>query len=929
MAKIYRCILAVLVLSGILGLGNFPDLKAQPAPFPSAALERELARAEVHLRAFRNDSARAITSNLLKVLKARGQFDTPFGIRAQLAEAVAFEQDQQEELALKKLLRVKQQSNEKNLREIHARACLAIALLYEKVGLKESSNEHLKLTKADIDRYRLNSLYPYFAIRMASWQRLYGDKKVALFFAREALNTAPEYGLILEEAIGHMLLNMLLPESSINERMHHCKAGVRRYQQLGDHTGCSYMFGAIASLHFQRKNFRQALAFNDSTIVAANRAIAEGHERHETIAGTYRFRGEIYRQMGLFDSALVNMQKGYQMELALKEKDVRHKIIEIEARYQNRDKQQQLEENQLALRLKENQLRFSFIILFLVLVSAVGLFFGYRKQRQAKRKLVEQNALIQLQATQLKTLDAAKSRFFANVSHELRTPLTLLLGPIGTLLNENQLTERQASLLQLAQRNGKQLEQLITDILDLGKLEMGKMELNEKPTPLAAFFRSHFTQFESLAESRHLHYSVDISVPNDAVANLDQAKCRQILSNLLANAFKFTPSGGQITAALTLTDGRLHLSIADTGPGIHPDDLPHLFDRYFQTTRPDKPAEGGTGIGLALCHEYVQLFGGKIDVESTLGTRSVFRLVFPVVILPANARSSHRETSVLLPTGSRGDTSGLLRALTTGETGGALRPAKPTILVVEDNPDLQAYIRLILSDIYQVVTTENGQAALNQLRTAGKDGGVSLILSDLMMPVMDGHQLLERLKADDATRHIPVIMLTARADAQNKLRALRIGVDDYLLKPFDEEELLARIDNLLANQATRQQAVANEQPTDSPRPLMSQADREWLETFEHNMQQHLADSMLTVPELAHHFAMSDSTLLRQLKRLTGLSPIQYVQAVRLEEARRLLESRSGHSIGQVAAQVGYEDARSFTRSFRTRFGKLPSEVLEN
>jgi YesN/AraC family two-component response regulator len=195
-----------------------------------------------------------------------------------------------------------------------------------------------------------------------------------------------------------------------------------------------------------------------------------------------------------------------------------------------------------------------------------------------------------------------------------------------------------------------------------------------------------------------------------------------------------------------------------------------------------------------------------------------------------------------------------------------------------------------------------------------------------MMPVMDGYQLLEKLKNDDATRHIPVIMLTARAEAQDKLKALRIGVDDYLTKPFDEEELLARIENLLKNSAVRQTEVAAELKEETPLPTMSQADHEWLETFEAYVQKHFSSDILSVSTLARKFAMSESTLLRLLKRLTGLSPLQYLQEVRLNEARRLLENRRYDSIAQVASMVGYDDTRSFSRSFRQRFGKLPSEV---
>ena len=195
-----------------------------------------------------------------------------------------------------------------------------------------------------------------------------------------------------------------------------------------------------------------------------------------------------------------------------------------------------------------------------------------------------------------------------------------------------------------------------------------------------------------------------------------------------------------------------------------------------------------------------------------------------------------------------------------------------------------------------------------------------------MMPVMDGHQLLERLKSDDATRHIPVIMLTARADARDQLLALRIGVDDYLHKPFDKEELPARIENLLRNQAARQQAVAGEVEPEAAHPRMSAPDREWLETFEGYIKKHCANDTLSVSGLAHEFAMSESTLLRQLKRLTGFSPQQYVQEMRLDAARQVLESNQYNSIQQVADKVGYADARAFARRFKARFGKLPSDL---
>ncbi len=231
--------------------------------------------------------------------------------------------------------------------------------------------------------------------------------------------------------------------------------------------------------------------------------------------------------------------------------------------------------------------------------------------------------------------------------------------------------------------------------------------------------------------------------------------------------------------------------------------------------------------------------------------------------------------------------------------------------------------RLILSEKYHVLTAGNGQEALQKLVSSPTGRvGVGAILSDLMMPVMDGFQLLEALKSDDATRHIPVIMLTARAEARDKLKALRIGVDDYITKPFDEEELMVRIENLLNNQAARFQDM----PEEAAAPALTEADREWLGRFEAFVQKNLSNSILSIPVLADEFAMSESTLLRQLKRLTGLTPVQYLQEVRLDKARRSLEDRTYDSVARVAAAAGYSDARSFSRIFKLRFGKAPSEV---
>lgn len=685
-----------------------------------------------------------------------------------------------------------------------------------------------------------------------------------------------------------------------------------------------------------------------------NRSVAKSHIEQAYILANklnmgdmlvycYSVKADFAEAEGNFAEALEYTKKGFALEESLSNQgsgqNARNYFLEVEK-----------ENKELELSLRTTQLQYSIIIAVLAFLLAIGFVFGWRKQQIDKRKLTAQNNLIREQAEQLQSLDAAKSRFFANVSHELRTPLTLLLGPIQTLLKDGKLTGKQTRLLQMARQSGKQLEQLVNDILDLRKLERGLLELHVQATNLPTFVSTYAAQFESLAERKKIEFSVELPPEGTPAILLDREKFRQILFNLLANAFKFTPHDGRIGLTVSVEAGTLHLHVTDSGPGIHPDDLPHLFDRYFQTSRPDKPAEGGTGIGLALCREYALLFGGTIQVDSTLGTGSTFRVAFPVALADIGAavmpdRAEDREAPLI---GS---------AHQTPAASEIPDIAKPIVLVVEDNPDLQDYIRSILQEKYQVVTAGHGVEALEVLEKyrdqarvgttsgpspkgdvevgavfaasplpSGEGPGVGLILSDLMMPVMDGYQLLEKLKSDDATRHIPVVMLTARAEVQDKLKALRIGVDDYLTKPFDEEELLARIENLLTNSAARRAAAAEESEQSISAPLLSQSDREWLEDFEAYVRGNLSSDLLSVAELTREFAMSESTLLRQLKRMTGLTPVQYLLEVRLAEARHLLETRGCDTVADVADRVGYSDARSFSRAFRARFGKLPSEV---
>ncbi|MEN0004900.1 MAG: response regulator [Bacteroidota bacterium] len=562
-----------------------------------------------------------------------------------------------------------------------------------------------------------------------------------------------------------------------------------------------------------------------------------------------------------------------------------------------------------------------------VALLGIILVFYWRNQRLKHRQafleteVKKRTATIQKQAEELRQLDRVKSRFFANVSHELRTPLTLILAPIRSALGDQQLNGRTHHYLQLAQQSGQKLLQLVNELLDLTKLEHAEIVLKEQAIVFYPLMRRITASFESWAQSNQQDFVFHYQPTQQLRIQLDVDKFEKILNNLLSNACKFTPPEGKIEVVVKELPHQLQVIVIDTGRGIHPDDIPHVFDRFYQTKRADAADEGGTGIGLALGREFAQLMQGKLYVESELGKGSSFYFEFPKKEVLGSLSEDEVEAIALAEADAT--TQQVPTLISIGAEGTVAK--KPSILLVEDNPSLREYIQLILNDGYNIRTAENGQVALNLLQTYQPQ----LILSDVMMPVMDGYQLLEHLKTSDQYRHIPVIMLTARAQLRDKLKALRIGVDDYMAKPFVEEELRARMYSLLQNAAIRSATAEakNTATKEKETPQLSAADAQWLAEQEALLQKELFHPDFSVARWATTVFLSERQLQRKIKQLTGLSPRQYILEMRLQEGRRLLEDRKHTSVAAVAYAIGFSQPQAFTRQFRKYFGRLPSEYL--
>ncbi len=545
--------------------------------------------------------------------------------------------------------------------------------------------------------------------------------------------------------------------------------------------------------------------------------------------------------------------------------------------------------------------------------------------------------LIEKQALELRQLDELKSRFFANMAHEFRTPLTLILGPLKKMLKEPGLENRFFSALKLIQRNAQGLLRMAEDILDMDKLEAHRLEIKEETTSFYPLIRRLVSTFESHAQASGIELQFDYNAEQYLQLKLDVHKFERIVFNLLSNALKFTNRNGQVAVEVSDTAGSIRISVTDTGRGIHPDDLPHVFDRFFQAQGQGKQAEGGAGIGLALASEYADLMNGKLRVESRLNEGSSFIFEFPKKevfgktpdLEPDSEIESNEPLTTIRPTQAPD------------------KQQRPTILVVEDNSDMRGFLQEVLSPHYEVRTAENGARALELLKNLAAASDQiqvpELIITDLMMPEMDGYSLLEALKTDARWQAVPVIVLTARASLSDRLTALRIGIDDYLAKPFDTEELLARASNLINNYRKRLEWLSKQAPEAKGQTgataafpkldqlLQSQeivsADLVWLEAVEKIAFEQIGPSEFTAEQLAEELALSSRQLRRKLQQLTGMAPTDYLREIRLQKARHLLENKARATVAEVCYAVGLSDLKHFAKIFRQRFGKNPSDVL--
>lgn len=551
--------------------------------------------------------------------------------------------------------------------------------------------------------------------------------------------------------------------------------------------------------------------------------------------------------------------------------------------------------------------------------------------RERTEALRREKQLTEEQGHKLIQLDRTKSQFFTNVSHEFRTPLTLTIGPLEDLQADPALPPKLRDGVDTALTNSRRILRLINQLLDVARLEAGEMRLTASRQDLGVFVAGVAQQFSKLLERKGIHFEV-IVPPGPVTAYFDPEKLEQVIVNLLSNAFKFTPQGGAVHVALSVdsdaSPGAARIVVRDTGPGMNAEMLPHVFDRFYQIAEAGTALHGTSGIGLSLAKDLIELHGGSIAVESTLRFGSTFTVT---LLLGRDHLSDDQVVSAASSVCTAGKIAGI--AVETEIEAAGIPDEAPemderfTILVADDNAEIRTYVRGHLEDHFRVLEAGDGKEALGIIRESTPD----LVVSDIMMPEMDGLTLLATMRANRETDFIPVILLTARATEDDLVRGLELGADAYLTKPFSVRELNVRIESLIDSRLRLRRRFADSQ-LEAARPStplvaaggISSVDAAFLAKLNTVIGENLSDEDFDIQKMADAMRISRNTVHRRLKPLLSLTPTEYLRQARLERAASLLAANEW-TVSEVAYAVGFKSVSYFSHCFRQRYDTTPSD----
>ncbi len=548
-------------------------------------------------------------------------------------------------------------------------------------------------------------------------------------------------------------------------------------------------------------------------------------------------------------------------------------------------------------------------------------------------KVKVRTAELEQKNLQIMEMDQMKTRFFSNVSHEFRTPLTLIIGPLEDILSKEDLTEKNRVAMERMHRNAVRLLGLINQLLDLSKLDAGSMKLELIESDILRFARLIASSFHPLADRKKIDFQVKIP-EKEYHTYFDQDKLEKILTNLLSNAFKYTPEEGEVNCQIKIeSKGKnkdqhfLNIRISDSGPGIPAELVDKIFDRFYQVEGTWQLSSGGTGIGLSLTRELVGLQHGQIKVESAEGKGSSFTIIIPL-------GKDHLDKNEFLTgkTENLEDTGKANLTLVSGNFGkqkveeGGIEETdgKAKILVVEDSEDVRAHLLDNLEDQFAIQEAVDGVEGLSLATESIPD----LIITDLMMPNMDGVELCKKLKTDERTSHIPVIMLTAKASVESRIEGLETGADAYMTKPFNMQELHTRLKSLIEQRRVLRERFSKEAELGPSDIAVTSVDEKFLNKAIQIIEDNLGDFDFDVTAMTGEIGMSRMQLFRKLKALTNQTPSEFIRTIRLKRGAQLLQKKFGN-VAEITYEVGFNNLSYFAKCFRELYGVSPSEYAKN
>lgn len=738
----------------------------------------------------------------------------------------------------------------------------------------------------------------------------------ARIYLKKAMDGLDESSNLRKAAITYgNIAETFYKEGNYDSASYYAEKSFEIKKGFGENLSLTYPAVTLTKIHIELGQLQKAKEY---ALLA--HTIAQKYESLDRQAEAMWHLGKVEALLGNFEDAA---QLFFDYSLVYEEvhdKEILLVAEETEAKFQNELKEKENQILKEAADKQQQQIRFQntvIISIAAILIILVIFAFILRKQLVERKKLLHK---IEGQSAKLQELDKAKTRFFANISHDLRSPLTLILGALDKIIERDYeiMDNDSKELLDLGIKNGKRLLYLADEIMDLTRLEEGKVSLELQYVKIVPYLRLLTKMFSSAADIKSIELKFTTHAEDETTLQIDPHQFEKIIYNLLSNAIKFTPENGVVDVQLNTEKKDLEILISDSGPGIPKESLDLIFDRYYQSTD-SISSQAGVGIGLALVKELVELHGGSIHASSgNVGTIFSIRFPFKKSDWISKAIIPERSLDVVTRNSLWMDLQDEKEKLQVPGITNADKDAN-AVLIVEDHRELRSYLKSILSSEFRVYLAANGTNALDMLQTEKID----LIITDLMMPYMDGFELVDHLKNDKELRKIPVVVVSARTDKKEKLNLISKGAEDVISKPFDKEELMAKVQNILGREWDSNQVFSK---------LYGESTEEFEKNIMHRLEdlilKRIDDPHLSVLDLADEMAASERKVYRLIKKISGLTPYELIKEVRWQYLENHLKNNKVRTATEAAQLIGMNNVSSFSSQYEKRFGHSFKELLE-